>query len=110
MEGDSSKGGFLLLLLGGRFELFFDDLDGGSSVCFEDDLVIVSRLSIFESSLTYPVLDIAGCSKDLPFRRLDFGGRAASCFTASCGGEVSTFWRLLRLVADGGLDSMDGSV
>ena len=41
VEGEVSMGAFLLFLLGGRFEVLFDGFEG-SSVCFEDDLELVS--------------------------------------------------------------------
>jgi hypothetical protein len=109
VEGESSRGGFLLLLLGGRFELVFDDLEG-SSVCFDDDLHFVSRSLMPECSLTYPVLDIAGSSTALPRRRVDLDGGGFGSCTTGRSGSVSTFCLLLRRVADGGLDSVDGSV
>jgi hypothetical protein len=81
VEGESSKGGFLLLLLGGRFELVFDDLEG-SSMCLDDDLHFVSRSLMPECSLTYPVLDIAGSSTALPRLREDLvGGGIGFCTT-----------------------------
>jgi hypothetical protein len=42
VEGEVSMGSFLLFLLGGRFEVLFDGFEG-SSVCFEDDLELVSK-------------------------------------------------------------------
>lgn len=82
MEGETSGGDFLLLLLGGLLGFVFDDLTG-SSACFEDDLRLVSRSLMAESSLTYPVLDIAGSSTAaLPCRRADLvGGAIESCTT-----------------------------
>lgn len=93
VEGELSMGGFLLLLLGGRFELLLAGFED-SSVCFEDD----------------PVVDIAGPSTALPRRRVVRGGGDITSCPAGWWGEVSTFCLLLRRLAEGGLDSVDGSV
>lgn len=79
-------------------------------MCFDEDLELISKQSIMFSSLTYPVLDIAGSSTALPRRRLDLGGGAILSWPAGGGGEVSIFCLLLLRFADGGLDSVDRSV